>query len=103
MFILHLKKSFNIVGWISDGSHKYKIISAIMIRRVLYIVGNSLVTSGRQLKCTSVPRRCLMTGVNNRYQFTSTSGPSQTALLEEVEAKIHHVLRSVINPLMTGS
>jgi hypothetical protein len=74
MFILHLKKSFNIVGWISDGSHKYKIISAIMI-----------------------------TGVNNRYQFTSTSGPSQTALLEEVEAKIHHVLRSVINPLMTGS
>jgi hypothetical protein len=35
MFILHLKKSFNIVGWISDGSHKYKIISAIMINPLM--------------------------------------------------------------------
>ena len=29
-----------------------------------------------------------------RYQFTSSSDPSQTALLEEVEAKIYQVLKS---------
>jgi hypothetical protein len=71
-----------------------------MMRRVFSIVSNSMITSSKQLKWVGIPQCYQLT---NRYQFTSTSGPSQTALLEEVEAKIHHVLRSVSNPLITGS
>jgi hypothetical protein len=82
MYIFNFKKSLSIVSWIFGLSHKYKIITTIMIRRVLSVVGNSVVTMSRQPKWASMSRRYLMTGLTNRYQFTSTSGPSQTALLE---------------------